>query len=38
LTIPPRWTEKKLLRHGDNVMQFLIPTDSDEKGDSSAPA
>jgi 16S rRNA (guanine966-N2)-methyltransferase len=24
LTIPPHWSEKKLLKHGDNVMRFLV--------------
>ena len=24
LTIPSRWAEKKMLKHGDNVMRFLV--------------
>jgi 16S rRNA (guanine966-N2)-methyltransferase len=26
LSVPPFWTERKLLKHGDSVMRFLIPT------------
>jgi len=26
LTIPPRWLEKKTLKHGDNTMRFLVTT------------
>jgi 16S rRNA (guanine966-N2)-methyltransferase len=25
VTLPDRWSERKMMRHGDNVMRFLIP-------------
>jgi hypothetical protein len=25
LSVPPAWSEVKLLKHGDNVMRFLRP-------------
>jgi 16S rRNA (guanine966-N2)-methyltransferase len=37
LTLPAHWSEKKLLKHGDNVMRFLTRSEPSEHSPASQP-